>query len=114
MSEREHRVELHPAAVKQLEKLYRSDRTLAAQFARHIRALAQVPYPKDVVILERSQEYDMCRTKVGRSWRLLYAVMGDRAVVLILEAVSRQGAYKGKELETLHNRIQAFLDTLSR
>jgi mRNA-degrading endonuclease RelE of RelBE toxin-antitoxin system len=112
MNEPAHRVELHPAAVKQLEKLYRSDRKLATRFAQQIRMLTQTPYPKDVVILESTQEYDMCRTKVGRSWRLLYAVIGSRTIVLILEAVSRQGAYKANELETLHSRIQAFLDTL--
>ena len=114
MSEPAYRVEIHPAAVKQLEKLYRSDHKLAARFDQQIRALAQLPYPKDVVILERTQTYDMCRTRVGRSWRLIYAVIGDRAVVLIVEAISRQGAYKGDELDTLRNRIQAFIDTLSR
>ncbi len=30
----------------------------------------------------------------------------------VLEAESRESAYKGKELETLRNRIRAFLDTL--
>jgi mRNA-degrading endonuclease RelE of RelBE toxin-antitoxin system len=113
MNEPEHKVEVHPAAAKQLETLYRSDRKLSAQFTKHILALAQTPYPKDVVILEHTSIYDLCRTKVGRSWRLVYAVIGGRAVVLILEAVSREGAYKGKELETLRNRIQTFLDTLS-
>ena len=114
MSEPAYRVEIHPAAVKQLERLYRSDRKLAERFDQHIRALAQLPYPKDVVIRERTQSSDMCRTRVGRSWRLIYAVIGDRAVVLIVEAISRQGAYKGDELDTLRNRIQAFIDTLSR
>ena len=114
MSEPVRRVEIHPAALKQLEKLYRSDRKLAARFDRHIRALAQTPYPQDVVILERTQSYDLCRTRVGRSWRLLYAVIGERAVVLVVEAVSRQGAYKGDELDTLRHRIQSFIDTLSR
>jgi mRNA-degrading endonuclease RelE of RelBE toxin-antitoxin system len=114
MSEPVYRVEVHPAAVKQLERLYRSDRKLAARFDQHIRALVQIPYPKDVVILERTEAYDMCRTRVGRSWRLIYAVIGDRAIVLVVEAISRQSAYKADALDTLRNRIQAFIDTLSR
>jgi mRNA-degrading endonuclease RelE of RelBE toxin-antitoxin system len=114
MSDPAYRVEIHPAALKQLEKLYRSDRKLAARFDQHIRALVRIPYPRDVVILERARSYDMCRTRVGKSWRLIYAVIGDCAVILVVEAISRQGAYMGDELHTLRNRIQAFIDTLSR
>jgi mRNA-degrading endonuclease RelE of RelBE toxin-antitoxin system len=110
----EYRIEIQPAAAKQLSTIYRSDRKLAAQFDRSIQALAQTPYPPDVVILEHCDIYDMCRTKIGRSWRLLYAVIEGHAVILVLEALSREGAYKGKELETLRNRIQIFLDMLSQ
>jgi mRNA-degrading endonuclease RelE of RelBE toxin-antitoxin system len=114
MNEREYRVVIHPAAAKQLDKLYRSDRKLFTQFHKHIQELAQTPYPQDRVILDHTDEFDMCRTKVGRSWRLVYAVIGGHTVVLILETVSRESAYKGKELETLRNRIQTFLDMLSK
>lgn len=114
MSEGEHQIRIHSAAAKQLDMIYRSDRKLAAQFAKHIQSLAQTPYPRDVTILEHSDTYDMCRTKIGRSWRLLYAVIGGQAVILVLEAISREGAYKGKELDTLRSRIQAFLDTFTK
>jgi mRNA-degrading endonuclease RelE of RelBE toxin-antitoxin system len=114
MSESEHQIEIHPAAAKQLDAIFRADRKLAAQFTKRIRTLAQSPYPQDVIVLEHSDTYDVCRTKIGRSWRLLYAVIGGRTLILVLEAISREGAYKGKELETLRNRIQAFLDTFSK
>jgi mRNA-degrading endonuclease RelE of RelBE toxin-antitoxin system len=87
-------VRLHPAADKQLQRLYRSDRKLAARFAQHIRGLARQPYPTDVKILERRQEYDLCRTRVGADWHLQYAVIGQRLIVLVLEAGPRQGAYQ--------------------
>ena len=109
-----YRIATHTVAAKQLESIYRSDRKLAAQFDKCIQGLVNVPYPQDVAILQHTEEYDLCRTKVGRSWRLLYAVMGGRAVLLVLEAISRESAYKGKELETLRSRIRVFLDLLSK
>lgn len=109
----EYRVKFHSVAVKQLDAIYRSDRKLAAQFDKHIQALAQTPYPRDVAILEHNDSFDICRTKVGRSWRLVYTVVGEYMLILVLEAESREGAYKGKKLETLRNRIQTFLDMLS-
>lgn len=49
MSEPVYWVEVHPAAVEQLERLYRSNRKLAVRFDQHIRAPARLPFPKDVV-----------------------------------------------------------------
>jgi len=109
----EFRIEILTSAAKQLDTVFRSDRKLAAQFAKHIESLVQTPYPQDVVILAHAETYDLCRTKIGRKWRLIYAVIGEHAVILVVEATSREGAYKGRDLETLRNRIQTFLDMLS-
>lgn len=103
-------IQLHPAAEKQLERLYRSDRKLAARFDRHIQELAHNPYPADVKILEHTDAYDLCRTRVGQAWRLQYAVLGRQLLVLIVEAGPRQNAYQN--LETLLRRIETYLSDI--
>ncbi len=95
---------------KALRKIAQSDRTLLRQFDEHILALAHNPYPPDVVILRHTEQYDLCRTKVGRKWRLLYGVVAGKLIILILDAVACEAAYEN--LDVLAIRLERELAEL--
>jgi mRNA-degrading endonuclease RelE of RelBE toxin-antitoxin system len=95
---------------KALRRLMRSDRKLAARFDGAIQALATDPYPTGVVVLSHKAQYDLCRIKVGQSWRLIYGVVANQLVLLLLDAVAREGAYQN--LETIIARLEAFLRSI--
>lgn len=95
---------------KALRKIAKADRTLYRRFDTAIIALSQNPYPTDVVVLRHTEEYNLCRTKIGQKWRLIYGVIGDKMVVLLLDALSRENAYD--DLDMLAIRLEQELEPL--
>jgi mRNA-degrading endonuclease RelE of RelBE toxin-antitoxin system len=93
---------------KALRRIARADRALYQRFDKKILALGGNPYPAEVVVLRHTDEYDLCRVKVGRSWRIIYGVVNDRLVVLILDTVARGNAYE--DLDLLAVRLERQLD----
>jgi mRNA-degrading endonuclease RelE of RelBE toxin-antitoxin system len=95
---------------KALRRIARSDRTLYKRFDEKILELGDNPYPNEVVVLRHTSEYDLCRVKVGQQWRIIYGVINNRLVVLILDAISREGAYE--DLDVLAIRLERQLEDL--
>lgn len=95
---------------KALRKIVKADRTLYKRFDEKINELSNDPYPIDVVVLRHTEEYDLCRTKIGQKWRLIFGVIGELMVVLILDAVSRESAYE--DLDLLAIRLEKQLENL--
>ncbi len=95
---------------KTLRKVAKADRTLYKRFDEKINELSDNPYPTDVVVLRHTEEYDLCRTKIGQKWRLIFSVIEHEMVVLILDAVSRESAYE--DLDLLAMRLERQLEDL--
>lgn len=79
-----------PSSQKSYLKLARSDKKLIQRFDQKLQELAKQPYPTEVVIIKRSTRYDLCRCKVGQSWRILYAVVDNMLVVLIADVTQEK------------------------
>jgi mRNA-degrading endonuclease RelE of RelBE toxin-antitoxin system len=101
-----------PAAEKSFDRLARSDRKLAQRFDYRFQELSEHPYPAEVVIIKRARQYDLCRVKVGQSWRIIYAVLQDKIVVLVADITSRQSA--NGNIEVLLSRVETFIAALGR
>lgn len=90
---------------KALRKLARADRKLYARIDAAILSLATNPRPPQSRQLNTARN-TIYRIPVGRSWRILYAIIDDRLIVLLLDVTSREGAYDN--LETLLERLERF------
>ena len=99
-----------PTAEKSYLKLARSDKKLIQRIDQKLQELAEQPYPAEVVVIKRTARYDLCRSKVGQSWRILYAVVDDVLVVLIADVTSRESAYSN--IDTLLSRVELFWEAL--
>lgn len=93
---------------KALRRIARADRALYQRFDKKILELGANPYPAGVVVLRHTDDYDLCRVKVGQSWRIIHGVVKDRLVVLILDTVAREDAYE--DLDLLAVRLERQLD----
>jgi mRNA interferase RelE/StbE len=83
-----HRIELSPAAVRQLKKL---DRSVLTQIAARIDSLADRPRPH---VWEKLTGYDdLYRLRVG-DYRIVYAVEDDLVLVVVLKIGSRADIYQ--------------------
>jgi mRNA interferase RelE/StbE len=83
-----HRIELSPAAVRQLKKL---DRSVLTQIAARIDSLADRPCPHGC---EKLTGYDdLYRLRVG-DYRIVYAVEDDLVLVVVLKIGSRADIYQ--------------------
>ncbi len=71
----------------------RKDRQLLVRIDRAIRALALEPRPSGCKKLVGKQFDNLYRIRVG-DWRILYAIEDHRLVVLILDVVRRDQAYR--------------------
>jgi mRNA-degrading endonuclease RelE of RelBE toxin-antitoxin system len=111
MSKR-HEIIFLPAAEKSLDRLVRSDRKLAQRFDHKIQELGEHPYPAEVIVIKHTDQYDLCRVKVGQGWRILYAVVGDMVVVLIADITSRESTYGN--IDVLLSRVETFIEALGR
>jgi mRNA-degrading endonuclease RelE of RelBE toxin-antitoxin system len=107
-----YRIIFLPTAEKSYLKLARSDKKLIQRFDQKLQELSEQPYPSDVIIIKRTNRYDLCRSKVGQSWRILYAVAGNILIVLIADITSRESAYGN--IDTLLSRVENFLDDVER
>jgi mRNA interferase RelE/StbE len=74
---------------------FRKDRQLLGRIDRAIRALALEPRPSGCKKLVGKQFDNLYRIRVG-DWRILYAIEDDRLVVLILDVVRRDQAYRAR------------------
>ena len=108
----QYRIIFLPLAEKSYIRLARSDKKLIQRFDQKLQELAEQPYPSEVIIIKRTSRYDLCRSKVGQSWRILYAVANDLLVVLIADVTSRENAYGN--IDTLLSRLELFLDTVEK
>jgi mRNA-degrading endonuclease RelE of RelBE toxin-antitoxin system len=99
-----------PTAEKSYLKPARSDKKLIQRFDQKLQELAEQPYPAEVIVIKRTARYDLCRSKVGQSWRILYAVVSDRLIVLVADVISRESAYGN--IDVLLTRVEIFLDAL--
>ncbi len=85
-------VEVSRQAQRSLRSL-RKDRQLLGRMDRAIRALALEPRPSGCKVLVGKQFDNLYRIRVG-DWRILYAIEDDRLVVLIIDVVRRDQAYR--------------------
>lgn len=74
---------------------FRKDRQLLGRIDRAIRALALEPRLSGCKKLVGKQFDNLYRIRVG-DWRILYAIEDDRLVVLILDVVRRDQAYRAR------------------
>ena len=87
-------IEITRRAARTLRGLKR-DQELLGRIDDAIRGLAVDPRPRGCKKLEGRQFQNLYRIRVG-DWRILYAVEDDRLIVLILEIVRRDQAYRSR------------------
>jgi len=87
-------IEVSRPAQRSLRSL-RKDRQLLGRIDRAIRALALKPRPSGCNKLVGKQFDNLYRIRVG-DWRILYAIEDDRLVVLVLNVVRRDQAYRAR------------------
>ncbi|MCH8876821.1 MAG: type II toxin-antitoxin system RelE/ParE family toxin [Chloroflexi bacterium] len=87
-------VDVSRPAQRSLRSL-RKDRHLLGRIDRAIRALALEPRPSGCKKLVGKQFDNLYRIRVG-DWRILYAIEDDRLIVLILDVVRRDQAYRAR------------------
>lgn len=83
-----YRVIIERDAEKALAKL---PRNLGMRLRDAIKELGHNPRPRGVKKLEG--QHDLYRRRVG-DWRIVYAIIDDRLIVLIVEVAARGNAYK--------------------
>jgi mRNA interferase RelE/StbE len=87
-------IEVSRSAQRSLRSL-RKDRQLLGRMDRAIRGLALEPRPSGCKVLVGKQFDNLYRIRVG-DWRILYAIEDDRLVILILDVVRRDQAYRAR------------------
>ena len=87
-------IEISRGAARTLRRL-RRDRELLGRIDAAILGFAVDPRPRGCKKLEGGQFQNLYRIRVG-DWRILYAVEGDRLIILILEIVRRDQAYRSR------------------
>lgn len=105
-SERRYEVLVDADCEKVLKRLARADRKLYARIDAAILSLADDPRPPNARQL-KTRRHVLYRVPVGDSWRILYAVVDDKLIVLLIDVTSRENAYQN--IETLLNRMDEFL-----
>ncbi len=85
-------VEVTAHAERSLKRLQR-ERELIRRLDSRIQSLAEVPRPAGCKKLRSSRYENLYRIREG-DWRVLYAIEDDRVLVLILDVVRRDQAYR--------------------
>jgi len=85
-------IEVAPRAARALRRL-RNDQQLLRRLDEAIRSLASDPRPSGCRKLVGKQFDNLYRIRAG-DWRVLYAIEDDRLVILILDVVRRDRAYR--------------------
>ena len=88
----EFEVRISSHARRSLSKLKR-DQELLKRILSAIEELAKNPRPPGYKKLKGSKFENLYRTRVG-DWRILYAIEDDILLVIILEVVTRDQAYR--------------------
>ena len=83
-----YRVEIEPAARRTLARL---PHQIAARIVRRLEDLAEEPRPMGAVKLSGHNAY---RVRVG-DYRIIYAVLDYRLLVLVVEIGHRRDVYRG-------------------
>ena len=87
-----YQIELTPAAVKELTKLAKGNRTLLKKLDHAILALAENPEPANSKQLA-GENPPLYRVRIG-DYRILYHVDGDVLVVLVVHIGHRKDVYR--------------------
>lgn len=87
-----YRVEVGRRSQRSLRTL-RRDRQLFERIDQAIQNLAQEPRPPGSKKLVGKRYHNLYRVRVG-DWRILYAIEDERLVVLVLDVVRRDQAYR--------------------
>ena len=87
-------LEVTPHAARSLRRL-KNDQPLLRRLDEAIRDLHSEPRPSGCKKLVGKQFNNLYRIRVG-DWRILYAIEDDRLVILILDVVGRDQAYRGR------------------
>ena len=87
-------IEISPRAARTLRRLKR-DQELLGRIDDAIQGLEVDPRPMGCKKLEGRRFQNLYRIRVG-DWRILYAIEDDRLIVLILEVVRRDQAYRSR------------------
>lgn len=87
-----YRVEITPHAKRSLGRLRREPESLA-RILNAIEALAKDPRPPGCSKLKGSRYENLYRIRVG-DWRVVYAVEDELIVVVVLDVVRRDQAYR--------------------
>jgi mRNA interferase RelE/StbE len=86
-------VRITPHARQSLQRL-KKNREVTRRLLEAISALAENPRPHDCKKLISSKFDNLFRIRIG-DWRILYAIEDDVILVIILDVVRRDQAYKG-------------------
>ncbi len=85
-------LEVTAHAERSLKRLHR-EKKLIRRLDTKIRSLAEDPRPPGCKILKSGRYDNLYRIREG-DWRILYAVEDARVIVLILDVVRRDKAYR--------------------
>jgi mRNA interferase RelE/StbE len=91
-------VEIAAHVGRSLKRL-RRERELIRRLDSKIRSLAEDPRPPGYKKLKSSQYENLNRVREG-DWLILYAIEGERVLVLILDIVRRDKAYRSVQDNT--------------
>jgi mRNA interferase RelE/StbE len=89
---RKYEIRLTPHAHRSLKQL-RRHQDLLGRIDNAIRSLAKDPRPKGYKKLASKKYDNLYRIRVG-DWRILYAIQDDKLIVLVLDVVRRDQAYR--------------------
>ena len=85
-------VSVTPRAQRSLKRLAK-DRGMFVKVDKRIKSLSKNPRPEGCKTLKTSKYGNTYRVREG-DWRLLYAIEDDTVIVLILDVVRRDKAYR--------------------
>ena len=86
-------IRITPHARRSLQRL-KKNREVTRRLLDAINALAENPRPYGCKKLISSKFDNLFRVRVG-NWRILYAIEDDAIIVIILDVVRRDQAYRG-------------------
>ena len=89
---RTYSIEVTAHAERSLKKLNK-DKELLGRLDKRIRSLAKDPRPAACKKLKSGRYANLYRIREG-DWRVLYAIEDERVIVLILDVVRRDKAYR--------------------
>ena len=89
---KDYSIEVTAHAERSLKKLHK-DKDLIERLDKRIRSLAKDPRPQGHKKLKSGKYDNLYRVREG-DWRFLYAIEDERVIILILDVVRRDKAYR--------------------